>query len=250
MKINTFILIAFINFTLLGVCNAQNTLNTKLLTPLNNKAQNYFCEKTFDGIITKEGFKLNDSVYGEMRLYEEGKLITVMNFINEELNGPYASYFYSTGNIYLRGSHKNGKKEGIWKEYDVNGHFKLHKYNADEEVFLTKKDSVEALSKHREYSSQSNNQTIEPFKYVIENTFALSSGEVQVTGKVVSGKIKEGETIGINKNGKEIKTKTNDMQIFSKFGTTAIKGDDVTFVFKGISKSDLTRGDTLIKISK
>jgi len=120
-------------------------LSQSLAYQLNKKDPNYFCEKTFDGKLIKEGFRVNDSVYGEMRVYEQGKLLSIMHFVNEELNGPYAAYFFESGKIYLIGNHKNGKKDGVWKEYEVSSNFKLHKYNADEEVFLTKKDSLEAL---------------------------------------------------------------------------------------------------------
>ena len=123
-------------------CFSQDTIPAySVVKTLDKNDPHYFCEKTFDSLKIKEGFRVNDSVYGEMRLYEQGKLITILHFINEELNGHYVSFYFPPkgnmrwGGIYLIGSHKNGKKDGVWKEYDVEGKLiSTKKYKNDEQV--------------------------------------------------------------------------------------------------------------------
>lgn len=124
-----------LHIVLFFVTNISFAQNANTLNPLRKNHPHYFCEKTFDGIITKEGYRVNDSIFGEMRQYEQGVLNTIMHFVNEELNGSYTAYFFPTGNIYLQGFHKNGKKEGTWKEYDVNGKLiSTKKYKNDEQI--------------------------------------------------------------------------------------------------------------------
>ena len=103
-------------------CRSQDTIHWyQIHKPFDRLGPHYFCEKEFDGKKIKEGFRVNDSVYNEMRLYEQGKLLCILFFINEEQNGPFASYYFESGKIHEVGQFKNGKKEGVWKEYDING---------------------------------------------------------------------------------------------------------------------------------
>lgn len=43
-------------------------------------------------------------------------------FINDEPDGEW-SYYHTNGALYQRGFMKNGKKEGIWSNWDENGNF-------------------------------------------------------------------------------------------------------------------------------
>jgi len=110
-------------------------LSASTLKPLDKTDPNYFCEKTFDGIITKEGFKKDGLLNGEIRFYEQGKLINVFIYENDVPNGSYSAYYFPSGKIYITGSFKDGKKEGVFKEYDINGKLiSTKKYRDDEQI--------------------------------------------------------------------------------------------------------------------
>jgi len=111
------------------------SLSATTLKPLNKKDSTYFCEKTYDGIITKEGFKKDDLLIGEIRFYEQGKLINVFTYVDDVPNGFYSAYYFPSGNIYVTGNFKDGKKDGVFKEYDINGKLiSTKKYRDDEQI--------------------------------------------------------------------------------------------------------------------
>lgn len=117
-------------------CYGQpDTLNASNLKHLDKKSPYYFCEKTFNGIITKEGFKKEDELNGEIRFYEQGKLINIFTYLNDVPNGFYSAYYYPSGKINITSSFKDGKKDGVFKEYDINGKLiSTKKYRDNEQV--------------------------------------------------------------------------------------------------------------------
>jgi len=93
----------------------------KELKPLNKSDSGYFCEKTFDGVIIKEGFKKHDLLDGEVRIYEQGKLINIFHYKEDVPHGSYAAFYYPSEKLYITGWFEEGKKEGLFVEYDMNG---------------------------------------------------------------------------------------------------------------------------------
>ena len=119
-----------------GSCFSQSdTLNANSLKPLKKNSPNYFCERSINKIIIKEGYKIEDKLNGEIRFYEQGKLVNVFTYKDDLPNGSYAAYYFPGGNIYITGAFKDGKKEGVWKEYDTKGKLSIvKKYHNDEQI--------------------------------------------------------------------------------------------------------------------
>jgi antitoxin component YwqK of YwqJK toxin-antitoxin module len=78
---------------------------------LNKKDPIYFSEYTFEGLIEKEGYRTDDDLNGEIRMYADGKLINIFTYTKGELNGPYAAYYYPTGKIQTIGFFKDSKSK-------------------------------------------------------------------------------------------------------------------------------------------
>ena len=51
---------------------------------------------------------------------EDGTLISLQNYYEDELNGKWVKY-YSNGQIEIKGSYKDGFKDGKWVEYHNSG---------------------------------------------------------------------------------------------------------------------------------
>jgi len=123
-------------FIICSNCYSQcDTINANRLKPLNKKDPNYFCEVISESIISMEGFRKNGMLNGEIRFYSTRKLIEVITYVDDVPNGFYAVYYIPSGNIYLIGNFKNGKKEGVIKEYDINGKLiSTKKYHNDVQI--------------------------------------------------------------------------------------------------------------------
>ena len=51
---------------------------------------------------------------------EDGTLISLQNYYEDELNGKWVKY-YSNGQIEIKGNYKDGFKDGKWVEYNNSG---------------------------------------------------------------------------------------------------------------------------------
>lgn len=86
------------------------------------------------------------------------------------------------------------------------------------------------------------------FEMVIEDVFTITGRGTVVTGKVSLGEIKNGDVVHIKKqDGTYMEAEITGIEMFRKMLDVAVEGDNVGILLKGIEKTDIERGDVLVK---
>lgn len=88
------------------------------------------------------------------------------------------------------------------------------------------------------------------FMMRIEDRFDIAGKGVVVTGQVAVGEVKVGESVCLTDSCGNIKiVKIRGIEQFSKQLDSACSGSNVGVVLEGITKSEISSGDLLYKIS-
>lgn len=82
------------------------------------------------------------------------------------------------------------------------------------------------------------------FSFTVEDVFTITGRGTVVTGRVASGSISVGEHVLINGS---IETEVTGIEMFRKTLDTASAGDNCGILLKGISRDQISQGDTLTK---
>lgn len=83
------------------------------------------------------------------------------------------------------------------------------------------------------------------FQMTVEDVFSIKGRGTVITGVVESGAVAPGATIEIHGAGGVTQTTVDAIEMFKKFKTQAIAGDNVGMLLHGVGKDDVRRGDVL-----
>lgn len=120
----------------------------------------------------------------------------------------------------------------------------LKALEGDEEA---QKGVLELMSKVDEYIPDPVRDTDKPFLMPVEDVFSISGRGTVVTGRVERGQInvnEEIEIVGINATQKTVVT---GLEMFRKLLDSAVAGDNVGVLLRGIEKTQVERGQVLAK---
>ncbi|MEO0072701.1 MAG: elongation factor Tu [candidate division WOR-3 bacterium] len=81
-----------------------------------------------------------------------------------------------------------------------------------------------------------------PFLMPIEDIFSITGRGTVVTGKVERGKLEPGNEVEIIGFGKQFKTVATSLEMFRKTLDSAIAGDNVGILLRGVEKDEVARG--------
>lgn len=87
----------------------------------------------------------------------------------------------------------------------------------------------------------------QPFLLSIEDVFSISGRGTVATGRIERGKIKIGEEIEIIGMGCNKKTVCTGIEMFNKQLDEGIAGDNAGLLLRGISRSEVQRGQVLVR---
>lgn len=88
------------------------------------------------------------------------------------------------------------------------------------------------------------NTTSGDFSFTVEDVFTITGRGTVVTGRVASGSISVGEHVLINGT---LETEVTGIEMFRKTLDTASAGDNCGILLRGISREQISQGDTLTK---
>lgn len=85
------------------------------------------------------------------------------------------------------------------------------------------------------------------FSMVIEDVFSIVGRGTVITGRVESGTVSVGMAVTLMtaQNG-DVPSTVTGVEMFRQTLQTATAGDNVGLLLAGVSRSDLTRGDTIV----
>lgn len=100
-----------------------------------------------------------------------------------------------------------------------------------------------------EVESETESEIIyDDFQMVIEDVFTITGRGTVVTGKVSLGEVKTGDIIQIKKqDGTYMETEVAGIEMFRKMLDVAVEGDNVGILLKDIERTEVARGDILVK---
>ncbi len=87
------------------------------------------------------------------------------------------------------------------------------------------------------------------FKITIEDVFTITGRGTVIVGKIQSGSISVGDSVKIldsNGNEKQITT-VSGIEMFRKLLNTANAGDNVGLLLQNVKRTDVMKGDMLVK---
>lgn len=82
------------------------------------------------------------------------------------------------------------------------------------------------------------------FLFTVEDVFTITGRGTVVTGRVQSGTISVGDKVLING---ALETEVTGIEMFRKILDTASQGDNCGILLRGISRDQISQGDTLTK---
>lgn len=97
-----------------------------------NGKNGYYEKFTQAGLPIDACHYINGKVNGERKQYEEGKLYSTENLINDVYEGEYKAY-YPSGKMKASGQYQNNVTVGVWKGYYPSGLIKEEVTMADNE---------------------------------------------------------------------------------------------------------------------
>lgn len=93
------------------------------------------------------------------------------------------------------------------------------------------------------------NGTADPysgFRITVEDVFTITGRGTVITGKVESGKIAVGDEVTLQRvDGSSRRVVIIGIEQFRKMMDTAVAGDNVGILLRGLSRSDIGKGDIL-----
>ncbi len=127
----------------------------------------------------------------------------------------------------------------------------LEKYNLQSSPII----SVSAGTNHnieklgdivnQKIQEQSESESSQPFRHLVDRSFVIKGFGTVVTGTVLSGNLSKGEEIQVLPSG--ILKNVRGLQAHGHETESVIAGDRAAINLQGISKTDIARGDVLIK---
>merc|ERR1712054_613211 len=88
----------------------------------------------------------------------------------------------------------------------------------------------------------------QPFLLSIEDVFSISGRGTVVTGRIERGKVRVGDELEIIGIKDTKKTVCIGIEMFNKNLEEGVAGDNAGILLRGVSKNDVQRGQTLIKL--
>lgn len=86
----------------------------------------------------------------------------------------------------------------------------------------------------------------EGFRIVVEDVFSITGRGTVITGHVASGCVAVGDTVTLRRaDGTVRETTVAGIEMFRKMLDRAEKGDNVGLLLRGLTRSDVGRGDVL-----
>ena len=84
------------------------------------------------------------------------------------------------------------------------------------------------------------------FRITVEDVFTITGRGTVITGKVESGKIAVGDEVTLQRvDGSSRKVVIIGIEQFRKMMDTAVAGDNVGILLRGLSRNDIGKGDIL-----
>jgi len=86
------------------------------------------------------------------------------------------------------------------------------------------------------------------FSFAVMDVFKISGGDIDVvvTGRIEAGTVEVGDTVCLHaKNSDDRELTVGAIEFFKKQATSAEAGDMVGIGFTGLSKDDVSKGDTV-----
>ena len=84
------------------------------------------------------------------------------------------------------------------------------------------------------------------FRMTVEDVFAIRNRGTVATGRVESGSLRVGDTVQVDGT---LEARVDAIEVFRKSIDQANVGDNIGVLFKGIEKSQLSRGSVLTSSS-
>lgn len=86
------------------------------------------------------------------------------------------------------------------------------------------------------------------FRIMVEDVFTITERGTVITGKVESGTVTVGDQVTLRRvDGSTREVTVAGLEMFRKILNTAEQGDNVGLLLRGVTKSDVGRGDVLEK---
>lgn len=86
----------------------------------------------------------------------------------------------------------------------------------------------------------------ETFRMVVEDVFTITGRGTVVTGKIASGSVAVGDTVMLKRQDGSCREVTiTGIEMFRKLLNTAVKGDNVGLLLRGVDRAEVGKGDTL-----
>lgn len=86
------------------------------------------------------------------------------------------------------------------------------------------------------------------FRITVQDVFNITGRGTVITGQVESGSVSVGDEVTIQRaNGTMVKSVVTGIEQFRKLLNSAGPGDNVGLLLRGLSKSDISKGDVITK---
>ncbi len=106
---------------------------------------------------------------------------------------------------------------------------------------------IELMSTADEYFPVPERDTAKPFLLPVEDVFTITGRGTVATGKVERGQINEGEEVEIVGLKDTNKTTITGIEMFRKLLDHAEAGDNVGLLLRGVDRTDIERGQVIVK---
>lgn len=129
----------------------------------------------------------------------------------------------------------------------------LKKPNTDMEQYYEERDARQAQNYARNdasfnpYDTQSvmDSQT---FRITVQDVFSITGRGTVITGQIQSGSVRVGDEVIVQRlNGARVSTTVTGIEQFRKMLDCGKAGDNVGILLRGLSKSDISKGDVITK---
>ena len=88
----------------------------------------------------------------------------------------------------------------------------------------------------------------EAFRMTVQDVFTITGRGTVVTGLVASGSITAGDSVTLRRaDGSTREVTVSGIEMFRKIVDTAVRGDNVGLLLRGVERNEIGRGDILEK---